>query len=569
MSRKKKAVVEAEGKAAGAQMLTHPTLAATALLKTDSVRINSGRQHDKAAVAVMADSIRRHREAGHPSGLLQPITVKPAGPGMYELVFGNCRLAAWRQVYGGAPIPAFVITMDETQHQVMTLDENVSRRQMTTAELLAQYKLITETWKDSGGRSGEEVAEILGVDLATFKALASLEHLSPDWIRMLDRGNDGLTILQAAYIASLPVNVQAFLHAHRHEIDLTDRTGKSVPVAAFMAQVRELTVANLGTASWDLDDAKLLPAAGACSKCPKREGALELWGGAKTTCLDRNCFVTKQALHLTITIKQETGKAPAVFLKATDHADRGVRERVKVFEKAGGAVSVAEYWEKAPEGKAKPGLGTKPLVVIQDGEAKVIHVAPAPRGAAGDGAEGGQGKPAKTQAEKEEALKGLRLNVVASLLIDELTEKRARTVTMVDHMDGAPVDADYLLGLCASFDDLATWPQVDDPAGVKERYAVLDDLCTGNSVDLLPERDIEGGEPKAAPAREVMIRRVYRTLKQRAYAACKGAAAGVDGEFDLRLLARLLGMDWDGYLWLKACEAKPTPKSWAKAAETI
>ena len=90
-------------------------------------------------------------------GLLQPVVVRPAGPGRYELVMGERRLRAAKEA-GLTTIPAIV---RETSDDAMLRDallENLHRSQLNPLEEAAAYAQLLQDF----GTTQEELAHRIG-----------------------------------------------------------------------------------------------------------------------------------------------------------------------------------------------------------------------------------------------------------------------------------------------------------------------------------------------------------------------------------------------------------------------
>jgi ParB family chromosome partitioning protein len=97
-------------------------------------------------------------------GLKRPITVarkkKPEGTLVFDLVCGQGRIEAF-QALGLPEIPAFVIDADEEDCLVMSLVENIARRQHPAIELMRQIGNLHDC-----GYSETQIAEKVGVTTA-------------------------------------------------------------------------------------------------------------------------------------------------------------------------------------------------------------------------------------------------------------------------------------------------------------------------------------------------------------------------------------------------------------------
>src|SRR2546421_9658501 len=104
---------------------------------------------DDEAIGDLAASIRQ-------VGILQPVVVRPAGDGTYQLVVGERRWRAARRA-GLASIPALVIETDEQGALERALVENVHRQDLNAVEEAAAYQQLIE----EAGLTHEGLAERL------------------------------------------------------------------------------------------------------------------------------------------------------------------------------------------------------------------------------------------------------------------------------------------------------------------------------------------------------------------------------------------------------------------------
>src|SRR5437016_14257178 len=90
------------------------------------------RPFDDEGISDLAASIRQ-------VGILQPVVVRPAGDGTYQLVVGERRWRAARRA-GLAMVPALVIETDEQGALERALVENVHRQDLNAVEEAAAYQ---------------------------------------------------------------------------------------------------------------------------------------------------------------------------------------------------------------------------------------------------------------------------------------------------------------------------------------------------------------------------------------------------------------------------------------------
>src|SRR3712207_4363721 len=122
---------------------------------------------DEEAMAELVHSVRE-------VGLLQPVVVRPTGPGVYELVVGERRWRACRQV-GMEKVPAIV---RHTRDDAMLRDgllENLHRAQLNPLEEAAAYQQLLEDF----GCTHEELAGRIGRSRPQISNTLRLLKLSP------------------------------------------------------------------------------------------------------------------------------------------------------------------------------------------------------------------------------------------------------------------------------------------------------------------------------------------------------------------------------------------------------
>ena len=108
------------------------------------------KQFEAEPLSQLAESIAQH-------GVLQPIIVRPATQGMYEIIAGERRWRASR-LAGLSEIPAIVMEADELKAAQVALIENIQRENLNPFEEAGPYDELMRTY----GMSQEEVAAKLG-----------------------------------------------------------------------------------------------------------------------------------------------------------------------------------------------------------------------------------------------------------------------------------------------------------------------------------------------------------------------------------------------------------------------
>jgi ParB family transcriptional regulator, chromosome partitioning protein len=157
-------------------------------------RFQPRREFAPEQLAELAASIREN-------GLLQPLVVRPAGPGLpagaeWELVAGERRLRAVRQL-GWTDVPAIVREMDDRTLLVLAIVENVQRSDLSPLEEAEGYRQLIEDF----GYTQKEVADSVGRERSTIANLLRLLHLPASVQRLVSAG--ALTMGHARAILGL------------------------------------------------------------------------------------------------------------------------------------------------------------------------------------------------------------------------------------------------------------------------------------------------------------------------------------------------------------------------------
>jgi ParB family chromosome partitioning protein len=118
------------------------------------------------------------------SGLLQPITVRPAPNGVgFELIAGERRFRAATSL-GWSEIPAVVRTIDDKTLLTLALIENLQRSDLNPLEEAEGYKRLV----DEFALSHAQVGEVVGKDRSTVANLLRLLQLPAAVRRLLGDG---------------------------------------------------------------------------------------------------------------------------------------------------------------------------------------------------------------------------------------------------------------------------------------------------------------------------------------------------------------------------------------------
>ena len=127
---------------------------------------------EPARLQELADSIAA-------AGLLQPIVVREAAAGQFELIAGERR---WRAVQklGWTKVPVVVKAADDRTLLTLAIIENIQRAELSPLEEAASYQRLIDEFRASQG----DVARLVGRDRSTVANALRLLKLPAD-VRML------------------------------------------------------------------------------------------------------------------------------------------------------------------------------------------------------------------------------------------------------------------------------------------------------------------------------------------------------------------------------------------------
>ena len=124
-------------------------------------------EFDKQALVELAQSIRTY-------GIIQPITVRVLERGAYQLISGERRLQACKQL-GLKTAPAFVRQAEDREMLEMALIENIQREELNAIEIALSYqRLLSEC-----DLRQEDLAQRVGKERSTVTNYLRLLRLPP------------------------------------------------------------------------------------------------------------------------------------------------------------------------------------------------------------------------------------------------------------------------------------------------------------------------------------------------------------------------------------------------------
>lgn len=322
-------------------------------------------------------------------GVLQPILVRPIGEPFeadrYEIVCGHRRTRAARAA-GEVTIPARVRTgMTDEQAAEAQLVENLQRKGLDPVEEALGMLRLNRKPPEGSGLTPKEIAGRIGKSVSYVYQRLVLSNLSKDAVTALRAGK--ISLRSAFLLARIPDDGEReeatarVLEPWKRNGEGWRQKGEALDDEDVEDLVREHYLYQLASAPFDTKDADLVPAAGACTKCPKRSGnapALFDDVGKKDVCTDGACFQAK----VSAAWEKETGPAKAKGLKILSAA-----ESAKVFPSyyangsmasGSGYVDLKEKNYSDPKGRTwKQILGEDAAPVIaRDQDGKARHLVP-------------------------------------------------------------------------------------------------------------------------------------------------------------------------------------------------
>lgn len=212
---------------------------------------NPRKSFGEVFITQLAQSIKEN-------GLLQKITVRPKGPKDYEIVFGENRYRACKEL-GWSGMECLVRQMTDEEVKVAQIVENLHRADVHWMQEAEGYKALLAHQPNEGLELKiEAIAKSVGKSKTYIAQRLKLTDLISEikQIAMEDR----MYIGDAFFVANLAPDVQKKLYKEelakiKGTVDLDDRTKKDLS-------------GNLDNAPFDVQDPNLVKKMGACITCP-------------------------------------------------------------------------------------------------------------------------------------------------------------------------------------------------------------------------------------------------------------------------------------------------------------
>lgn len=227
-------------------------------------------------------------------GQIEPIVVRllpgDKGGSQHVILAGERR---WRAAIlaGLTHIECKVLECDDRTALEITVVENLQRADLHPLEEARGVRSLLDA-----GWPTDEIAAHLGKSERWVLSRAAITNLSPAWLAGLAKGDKGpfpwAGVAHLEQIARLPVETQEAMAdsmQHWHREPTADQLAR---------EIEERWLRTLSAAPWKMDDATLVPEAGACGSCVKRSGCQQVLFAdlaKKDRCLDVACWNGKVA----------------------------------------------------------------------------------------------------------------------------------------------------------------------------------------------------------------------------------------------------------------------------------
>lgn len=305
---------------------------------------NARKTFDRSSLDELIASIEEH-------GIQVPLLVREDRDREgYEVICGHRRLKA-ASLSGLKTVPCIVRTLSDDQAREIGLVDNLQREDVPALEEADAYAELQQRLGTAAAiaqRVGKEAAYVTRrlalISLGELPRKALAERLiTVDHALLLAKLGTDEQLVNLKWCLSPNAGVKEKLEdviAGR----MKDRDAKSrwtpwepESVAELKHHIEEHVGRKLSRAPWDLEDAYLIPAAGACSSCPSNTKANDLLFGdmsiSAATCEDGACFERKRGVFVQLRIdkcapEQTDGKVLRLSWKATTVKPRAAKSDI-------------------------------------------------------------------------------------------------------------------------------------------------------------------------------------------------------------------------------------------------
>lgn len=175
-------------------------------------------------VSELVESIRQH-------GLLQPIIVRPMGTATYQVIAGNRRLLACREL-GWKTISAIIASESNRGAAIKSIVENLQRENLTPLELARGIRELSTGYQINL----DEISNLISKSPAQVRLWVRLARLPDDVLNHLESGEDGTHKVSGL----APRHIAPFVAGLPSEEDVEHDPKAAVRYQEKLSEIREL-----------------------------------------------------------------------------------------------------------------------------------------------------------------------------------------------------------------------------------------------------------------------------------------------------------------------------------------
>lgn len=260
--------------------------------------------YDETAMEELTNSIKE-------SGVLQPILVReqPDRHDKYLIVCGERRYQASKTA-GLKEIPAIIRSITDEEALQLQIVENLQRKDVHPMEEAVAFK----SFQESRNWSFEEIAKRVGKSEYYVKQRIKLNSLCDEFQKLFFQNK--INITDALQVSKFEAEIQVELF--NELVDDDDLNNPTFHLDIESYQLNKFR-GKLQNATFDIEDATILPTMGACSNCQFNSAVLKLFPDQNgATCENIKCFNEKTNLSFQRNIDNALTD-PSVVLIITDH----------------------------------------------------------------------------------------------------------------------------------------------------------------------------------------------------------------------------------------------------------
>ncbi len=176
------------------------------------VNVNQPRKiFDEESIKELAQSIKE-------VGIIQPLTLKQIGFNEYEIVSGERRYRASKEI-NLKSVPAIIIEANNETYEMISIIENIQRKDLNFFEEAMAYKKLMEEFSLTQG----ELALKVGKKQSSISNIIRLLSLAPEVVEIIIRNN--LTQRHARALLKLPdseMRLKAINEIARKDLNVRD-----------------------------------------------------------------------------------------------------------------------------------------------------------------------------------------------------------------------------------------------------------------------------------------------------------------------------------------------------------